>query len=117
MPNEKLPEYFASADILIGPTTSEGLGLVFIEALASGTCVVASNVGGVPDIIKHNVTGLLVKEKNSIEITRAVNQLIATKDLRDKLISNGLNHVRQTFSWQVVCRQFTDAYNKVWDTI
>jgi len=58
--NEDLPKFYASADVFVGPSIitekgdTEGLGVVFLEAIASGTCVIGTNVGGIPDIIKNN---------------------------------------------------------------
>ena len=69
---KSLAEYFATADIFIGPSVvtpsgdTEGLGVVFLEAMASGTAVVASDVGGVGDIIEDQISGLMVQQKNPV---------------------------------------------------
>lgn len=63
---------YASADIFIMPSDSETLGFVVMEAMASGLPVVAANAGGIPDIIDHNRTGLLVSPSNTTEYVQAI---------------------------------------------
>jgi len=114
--HSELPKYFATADIFIGPSTSEGLeglGVVFIEALASGTCVIGSDVGGVSGVIINNKTGLLVKEGQPEEIARAVIKLLDNYDLREVLAREGQEYIKQKFDWEILVRQFKSLYNEL----
>ena len=82
LPHEKLPSFFATADIFIGPSItarsgdSEGFGLVFAEAMSSGTIVLASDVSAIKDIVKDNETGFIVKQKNSRELSEKILYLL-----------------------------------------
>ena len=110
--NRLLPEYYASADLFVGPSIvtesgdTEGLGVAFLEALASGTCVIGSNVGGIPDIINHNKTGLLVRQKNSEELANAIINLLSSPKLRKSLAFNGHNHIKRNYSWDLIGKKF-----------
>jgi len=114
IPHEELPSYFASADIFIGPSIvaesgdTEGLGVVFLEALAAGCAVVASNVGGISDVIIHEKTGLLVEQKNPNQIAQAIIRLIEDDNLRKRLIENGQQHVENNFDWDKIGKRFHD---------
>ena len=112
MTHEELPNYFASADIFIGPSIiaksgdTEGLGVVFLEALASSCAVIASEVGGIPDIIKDGETGLLVPQKNPQAIAEAITKLIQNRELRHRLAENGRRYVVENFNWEVVGERY-----------
>lgn len=117
--NSKLPAYYASADIFIGPSitlsngTSEALGVVFLESLASGTPVVSTNIGGISDIIKHQITGIVVKEKSADEIVSAVSDLIQKKELTRTIRQNGLELVDKEFSWNQIAKKFSYHFQQI----
>lgn len=116
IPNDSLASFYKSADIFIGPSIiaknndTEGLGMVFLEALVCGTPVISTNTGGIADIIKHNITGIIVPEKNSIEIANQVIALLKNKKKREKLIQCGKKIVVKKFNWQVISSQYSDLY-------
>jgi glycosyltransferase involved in cell wall biosynthesis len=74
VPKELVPDYFNAADLFIFPTKKETFGLVAIEALSCGTPVVASNVGGVPEIIEDSETGLLFEHSNPTSLIKTINK-------------------------------------------
>lgn len=117
--NDLIPNYLASADIFIGPSIiaesgdTEGLGVVFLEALAAGCAVVASNVGGISDVIIHEKTGLLVEQKNPDQIVEAIIRLIEDGDLRKRLIENSRQHVEDNFGWDKIGKKFSDLILRV----
>lgn len=117
--HKELPKFYASADLFIGPSIvtksgdTEGLGVVFLEALASGTPVIGSNVGGIPDIIKEGVTGVLVEEKNPEELAKKIIELLKHKELRDKTVKNGKALIEKNYSWESVGKKFRLVYEKV----
>ncbi|MBS3096160.1 glycosyltransferase [Candidatus Woesearchaeota archaeon] len=112
--NRHLPEFYATADLFVGPSIvtesgdTEGLGIVFLEALASGTCVIGSNVGGIPDIIKHNDTGLLVNQKSPGQLANAIIRLLSDKGLRRRLASSGRKMVKEVYSWRLIGKRFNE---------
>jgi len=99
-----LPAYRAAADAFVGPSKEsdsgwrEGLGLVFLEAMASGTPVVATRSGGIPDIVRHEETGLLVDEGSPEQIAAAVERLHADPDLAGRLAATGEAMVNESYT-------------------
>lgn len=82
---DEMPLWYQRADIAVIPTIAcEGTSLSCIEALACGCAVIATNVGGLPDVIYHGINGLLV-EPNPSDISGAINKLIEDRALREKL--------------------------------
>lgn len=94
--HEELKTIYASADIFVAPSITasdgdkEGLGLVILEAMASGLSVVASKSGGIPDIVKDGYNGFLVEEKDVDGLAEKINYLIASESERQKISNNGL---------------------------
>lgn len=89
--HEELKIIYASADVFVAPsiTTSEGiqegLGLVILEAMASGLPVVASRSGGIIDLIQHGQNGLLADEKSPVSIAENINEILNHPEKRKKL--------------------------------
>lgn len=118
-PNEKLPDFFAASSIFVGPSLvdstgdTEGQGVVFLEAFASNTPVIASRVGGIPDVIKHEESGILVSPKNSDELSRAISRLLNDSKLRIKIAETGNSVVREIYDWESISKRFRELYNSV----
>jgi glycosyltransferase involved in cell wall biosynthesis len=92
------PELFRiyrEADIFVLPSLSEGIPKTLLEAMASGLPIVATRVGGIPDVIRDGETGLLVGPRSPEQIARAVERLIADSLLRRKVIQNGYAFVKE----------------------
>ena len=99
--NELFQKY-KSADIFVLPSLSEGIPKVLFEAMAFGLPIVATKVGGIPDIIKHLENGYLVKPGSPIQLAEAINVLIKNFDVRKKIIQNNYVLVKNcTFEKQV----------------
>src|SRR3989344_1667939 len=117
--NKYIPQFYATADLFVGPSIvtksgdTEGLGVVFLEALASGTCVIGSDVGGIPDIIKHNRTGILVKQKDSKQLAEAIIKLLSNQKLRKNLAINGQKYIEQNYSWELIGKKFNELMQKI----
>jgi len=90
VPYNDLPKYYAIADVFVLPSVSEALGVVLLEAMASGVPIIATNIGGITDIITHRFNGLLVKPRDSQGLAEAILRLLVDEDLRKELIQNGL---------------------------
>ncbi len=106
--NEELARQYAKCDIYCLPAIyddnndTEGLGVVLIEALMHSRPVIASAVGGIVDVIKNEQTGLLVKEKDSDAITRAILRLIDNPELARTLGANGFDYAAKAFNWNTI---------------
>lgn len=101
--NERLPGYFSSADVFIGPSVveangdTESFGVVFAEAMASGCPVVATEVGGIGDLVVKDETGLLVPERDAGAIADGVLRILKDPVERERLARNGVQLVRERF--------------------
>jgi len=117
--DEELLRLYNSSDLFVLPSitdsqgNTEGLGVVLLEAMASGLPVIGSNVGGIKDIIVNNETGLLFQEKNSQEIVDKIIFTIENKSKMNKLAENGLNFVEENFNWEIVAESYQDCYKSV----
>jgi len=114
VPEAVLRSYYNVADVFVCPSIwQEPLGLVILEALAYEKPVVASDVGGIPEIISNLFNGLLVPPKDSKELASAILHLLDDDELRRTLGKNGKKIVEQRFSFAVIGRQCLDIYRKI----
>ncbi len=108
-----LPGIFNKASVFVSPAISgESFGIVLLEAMATGTPVVASDIPGYRCVIDNGINGLLVSSENSKEIAAKVISLMKDKNLRETLIKGGLKSVAR-YSWKVVARDVLDFYYEV----
>lgn len=91
----ELFKIYREADIFVLPSLSEGIPKTLIEAMASGVPIVATKVGGIPDVIRDGQTGLLIKPRYSKEIAGGIERIINNQDLRQKIIKNGYRFVKE----------------------
>ncbi|MEK9166470.1 MAG: glycosyltransferase family 4 protein, partial [Patescibacteria group bacterium] len=94
---ERIPPYFAIAHVFARPSRSEGLGPVFLEAMASGLPVVATRVGGIQDFLQDGDTGLAVNVDDAADVAAKIDMLLADPVLRQKLIANGRHLVEEKY--------------------
>lgn len=105
-----LPFYYAAADVCVVPSHYEPFGLVAIEAMASRTPVVASDVGGLQFTVVPEVTGLLAPPKNEEAFAVAIDRILADSTWRDQLGEAGRQRVEIAFSWYSVATRLTHLY-------
>ncbi len=107
------PEVLQEIDIFVMPSVQEGLGLSILEALACGIPVVASNVGGIPSIIKHDVSGLLVEPGNSMALAGAIMRLMEDRNLAMRLGQKGRQEVEERFNREKMVADIEKIYEEV----
>jgi len=100
-------------DIFVLSSLSEGCPTVILEAMIIKKPIIATKVGGVPEIIEHKNTGLLVESKNSEELAKAILSLINDKELREKIAINGYEHVKEQFSLKKRFENLEEIYREV----
>lgn len=108
--HETLSMYYAAADVCVVPSYYESFGLVAIEAMASGTPVVASNTGGLRFTVVNEVTGLLVPPRDTIALSNSIDRILKNLPLAKKLGEAGRERVRQSFSWEKTVNQISNLY-------
>jgi glycosyltransferase involved in cell wall biosynthesis len=90
-------EMLALSDVFVLPTLTDALPTVLIEALAAELPIVASNVGGVPEIVTHELNGLLVPPADSVKLTEACLRLVQDKDTAREMATSGLKIAKERF--------------------
>ncbi|MSR87247.1 glycosyltransferase family 4 protein [Candidatus Peribacteria bacterium] len=106
---EELHREYAEAEIFCGLSRSEAMGNVFLEAQAAGCAVVATNVGGIPEIVKDGVTGLLVGPDDAAKAADAMTRLLSDADLKMKLASAGIRNA-QGYDWDGIAKRYAQLY-------
>ncbi len=89
---------------------TEGLGVGPVEAFAHGRPVVASAVGGITDVVKHEETGLLVPEKDEAALASAILQILADPSRAAVLAMAGHEHARRLFDWEQITDRLEEVY-------
>jgi glycosyltransferase involved in cell wall biosynthesis len=108
--DEALPVYYAAADVCVVPSHYEPFGLVAIEAMASGTPVIASDVGGLQFTVVNEQTGLLAPPKDVTAFSRAIERILNDPHWQKQLGINARKRVEEKFSWSGVAYQLNELY-------
>ena len=119
LPIGKIREILSAANVFVCPSVYEPLGIVNLEAMACGTAVVASDVGGIPEVVDDGVTGSLVHYDADdaagyqVRIAEAVNALIADPERANRYGRAGRQRCIAEFSWAQIAQQTLEIYQKV----
>lgn len=106
-----IPKLLAAADIFAFPSNKEGLGTSLLDAGLSRCAVAATNVGGIPEIIQHEVTGLLSEVGDAPSHAANLKRLIDNEDLRQNLSEALQRHVLKEFSWEKMVQGNLSVYS------
>jgi len=108
-----IPDILSATDIYVHPSVEEGFGIAIIEAMAVGLPVIATNVGGIPEIITNGVNGILVPPENPQALAEAIGDLIEHPDKRKALAEKGQQHVAATFTDDVMVKKYMEVYTNL----
>jgi glycosyltransferase involved in cell wall biosynthesis len=117
VPNETLENLFASCDVFVLPSIidskgdTEGLGVVILEALTYSKPVIATEIGGIVDIVQHNKTGLLVPQKDPQALADAICAILSDPARSKALVAKGIRHIREHFSWENIVATYLSLYD------
>jgi len=92
---ERLFQIMREADVLVLPSTTEGLGLILIEAMSQGLPVIASKVGGIREIVEDEISGLLVEPGDSEAIAKGIMRIAEDSELRKRLVNESLKIAKE----------------------
>ena len=120
-------QLYSHADVFCCPSIYEPFGIINIEAMACGTAVVASAVGGIKEVVVDGKTGILVPLKQQTEapfdpvnpdqfsqdLAQGINKLIKNKELRELMAVNGRKRVEDYFDWIAIAKQVEDLYKSL----
>jgi glycosyltransferase involved in cell wall biosynthesis len=104
-------QYLEAFDMYLIPSRKEGLPYALLEAGAVGLPAIASNVGGIPEVVEHGVSGILTSPQNHMSIVGAFSELIQNPDLRTDYADNLKTHVRTRFSLEKMIVKTEHVYN------
>ena len=105
---EEVKEFFSEIDIFLLLSGLEGLGQTIIEALLMKKPTIASNTGGIPELIADNKTGVLVETGDDQMIVEKIHKLINESDYANKIAETGYEFVKKEFSWEEIAKKFKD---------
>ncbi len=103
---------YAEAEVFAGLSRSEALGNVFLEAQAAGCAVVATRVGGIPDIVHDDITGLLVQPDDSYAAGAAILHLLSSPDMRERLIEQAERNAER-YDWRLIGERYGEVYGEL----
>ena len=106
---EDLPNYYSAADACVMPSLYESFGMVALEAMACGTPVIASRVGGLTYTVRDGETGYLVPEKDPKALAEKLDLVLTDRPLRNRLGSRA-TQVAKEYGWEKVAEQIRRLY-------
>jgi glycogen(starch) synthase len=107
--HDRLPAAMAHADVLVLPSLYEELGTVLLEAMQAGLPIVASETGGIPDVIEDGVNGLLVPPGDPEALARGIDRILSDGDLARRL-SEGAQERGKDYDWEVLAERVLRVY-------
>jgi len=109
---DNVPEIIAAFDIFVLPSLNEGMGRVLVEAMALGKPLVASRVGGIPDLVEHGKNGFLVPPQDGQGLAKAIQLLLEDGELRAAMGRAGIE-IAEKFSLEIMIKKTADLYEEL----
>lgn len=109
----EMPKYLSLADVVVLPSLNEGLPRILLEALASGLPVVATSVGGIPEVVNDGRTGLLVPPANRKALSDAIGRVLGSRELADALGRAGRELMELHYEREPNIRKYADLVRNV----
>ena len=107
---EEAMQIIKSSSIVVIPSRMESLPTTVKEAFYLNVPVIGTNVGGIPELIKNNETGILVPPENPSELAQAINELLSDREKSEKLATNGNTFVKNNMTWDVILPKYIQFY-------
>ena len=111
---EDMPDVYKDSDVFVLPSENETFGQVFIEAMSSGTPVIGTKVGGIPEIISDSYNGYLVQPDDASILAQRIEKLINDKQTRDNFIKASIKTVQNNFTSE---KQFLGFHEMLCETV
>jgi glycosyltransferase involved in cell wall biosynthesis len=113
VPNADLPQYYRAAALSVIPSLEEGFGIPAAEAMGCEVAVVASDAGGLPEVVEHGVTGLVVPRGDANALAQAIGSLLADPERRRQMGLAGRARALRLFDWDRSAEQFEELYREL----
>jgi len=113
MEQNEILKWYQKASLLVLPSFAEGFPVTILEALSCETPVIATPVGGIPEIIQNYKTGILVPTGNSAVLAKAIDYLLKNRDVRLKMACEGRKLVERRYSLENACKTLISIYKQL----
>ena len=110
---EDIPQILSSLDLFVLSSYLEGMGSSLLDAMAARLPVVATKTGGIPEVVTHRKTGLLVPPRNPSALAKAILKLYKDRDLASRLGQKGYEVVHKKFSAEAMAKKIIDLYERI----
>ena len=108
--HDKLPNYLNKLKLLVIPSYTEGLPNIMLEAMACGTPVLSTPVGGIPDIITDGQNGFIMEDNSPESISKSVENFLEYPDI-GRISENAQNTVKKYFNYDTVVKRWSDIFS------
>jgi D-inositol-3-phosphate glycosyltransferase len=109
---DTLPYYYSAADVVVVPSHYESFGMVALEAMACGTPVVASRIGGLAYLIQDGETGFHVRDQEPAELAARLAEILEDDELHQKMGNNAVAYAHG-YSWRAISEQIVQVYQEM----
>lgn len=116
VPYEQIPAFYRRIDVLVLPSHTEGLPRVVLEAQATATPLIATRVGGLPEVVEDGETGLLVEPRSPEQLAMAIDKLSSDAALRSQLGEDGRRAVVESYRWETMYERYEQFLQEVVDS-
>ena len=110
LPWDETMKILKASQILVVPSRTESIPQVIKEAFYLKVPVIATNVGGIPELVVHQETGILVPPEDPEKLTIAINNLLDNEESRRNFANNAFEFINKNFSWDVLLEKYTNLY-------
>jgi glycosyltransferase involved in cell wall biosynthesis len=110
LPWDETMKILKASQILVVPSRTESIPQVIKEAFYLKVPVIATNVGGIPELVVHQKTGILVPPEDPEKLTIAINNLLDNEESRRSFANNAFEFINKNFSWDVLLEKYTNLY-------
>jgi glycosyltransferase involved in cell wall biosynthesis len=106
---DNIPDILPELDLFLFTSISEGLGTTLLDAFACRIPVVSTNAGGIPEIVKNNITGLIAGVQQPLDLAVNIEKILADKELKSRLVENAFASVHG-FSAEIMAHKTIEIY-------
>lgn len=111
----QMPVEYGASTVTVLPSRgrAEGLGLTLVEALLAGSAVVGTPAGGIPEVVRHDETGLIARDGDPVDLAKQIQRLLTDAPLRERLTRAGKEHVLRIYAPDTAIGRFLELYDAI----
>lgn len=115
VPQGEMPAEYGRSTVTVLPSrgNAEGLGLTLVEALLSGSAVVGTPAGGIPEVVIDGKTGLIARDGDATDLAQKIGRLLSDSELRERLVRCGAERSRERHAAITAAARFISLYEQV----